>query len=260
MSVLLLKSATGDGATSDWTSVLSGDDVRIVSPLQFDWIHLEALTDKIGRPDDYHGIVFTSPRCVEAFDRASKAVEGRFEAGWKDKVVYVVGHETGKQVQVLFSRWHRGEILGQETGNAKALSKLILGSQLPAGARLLYPCGQMESMSKQFEGREDILHKSVAYCTAKSESLDVDLQGLPDVLEAVVFFSPSGVKFALQQLVDSRKGIKAFIAIGPTTHQALQQARGASEKASNIPLHQAEPPDPVGVTDVLCKIKAQLLP
>jgi len=257
MSILLLKSATGDGATGDWTG-LSGD-VRIVSPLQFDWIDLDALTEKICKPENYHGIVFTSQRCVEAFDRASKAVEGRFEAGWKDKVVYVVGHETGRQVQQLFSPWHRGEILGQDTGNAKALAKLVLESQLHTAARLLYPCGQMEAMSKQFEGHEDVLHKSVAYCTARSDSLDSDLQGLPEVLQAVVFFSPSGVKFALLQLLDSSKEIKAFIAIGPTTHQALQQVIRDIEKTSNIPLYQAETPDPSGVKAVLGKIDASLL-
>ena len=125
------------------------------NPLQFDWIDLDGLADKIGTPDRYHGVVFTSQRSVEAFDRASKTIESRYlQAGWKDKAVYVVGHETGRQVEQLFSPWHRGEILGQDTGNGKALSKFILGLHSPPSEKkLLYPCGQMESMSKHFEGR-----------------------------------------------------------------------------------------------------------
>ena len=105
-----------------------------------------------------------------------------------------------------------------------------------------------------------MLDKCVVYCTAKSESLDMELQDLPDLLQAVVFFSPSGVKFALKQVLDCSKEIKALIAIGPTTHQALQQARSDGDRSSQIPLYQAQTPDADGVKNVLCSIKAETMP
>ena len=122
---------------------------------------------------------------------------------------------------------------------------------IPASNRpLLYPCGQMESMSKHID--KSRVDKVVSYQTCRSPELESELASIPHDLSAVVFFSPSGVKYALQVLLRT-KSVANMIAIGPTTYKALEKAL-ASDEIVQVALHQAEKPSPEGVKSVLDKV------
>ena len=113
---------------------------------------------------------------------------------------------------------------------------------------LLYPCGQMETMSKHIEmSRVD---KVVSYQTCRSAELESELASIPLDLSAVVFFSPSGVKYALKVLL-STKTIASLIAIGPTTYKALENALTSDGCGDRVVIHQAKTPSPEGVKRVL---------
>ena len=69
-------------------------------------------------------------------------------------------------------------------------------------------------------------------------------------LDVVVFFSPSGVKYALKELLCGKE-VRHLVAIGPTTYGALVKAL---PEGGGVSLHQAESPSPEGVRLVLDSI------
>jgi len=232
MNVLLLKSSSDD---CEWVA-LPGN-VSTVSPLGFEFVNDSDLRMKLDNPDGYSGIVCTSQRTVEAVRRCSS---GQLDEKWTAQLpCYVVGPGTAAKVRDLL-KWSHDLVIGQESGSAEQLIKLLPNEARP----LLYPCGQMETLSKHLKDLSR-LDKVVAYQTCKSPNLEKELGLLPTTLEVVVFFSPSGVKYAFQNLIEG-KILKHVVAIGPTTNEALLKALPES-----VSLHQAESPSPEGVKHVL---------
>ncbi|KAF5307393.1 hypothetical protein FQR65_LT18428 [Abscondita terminalis] len=101
-SVLLLKSENNedkyDAALTD-----NGFLVKHIRTLEFRYINLEQLHSKIRSPDDYDGIIFTTPRSVKALKEALAN-------------------------DILDPKWSglNLECRGKESGNAKNLSSVIL--------------------------------------------------------------------------------------------------------------------------------------
>jgi len=242
MNALLLKSSTDD--QGEWSKVLGshGCQVMTATPLGFEFVNLNDLRDKLANPEGYSGIVLTSQRTVEAVAMAT-ANSGQLDVRWTDKKpCYVVGPATAAKAGETL-KWRRDLVIGQESGSAEQLVKLLPENEdkfLP----LLYPCGQKETMSKYLRDMSRV-DKVVAYQTGKSPHLEKELDAFPTTLDVVVFFSPSGVKYALKDLKD-HKDLKHFIAIGPTTHGAL-----VNILPEGVSLHQAESPSPEGVRRVL---------
>ena len=234
MFILLLKSNEANtGSGSDWAETLkaeiSGVTVNTVSPLEFQWRNLDELTAKM-RSDSHQGVVFTSQRSVQA---TALAVDPESRSKLTKRPFYVVGPATEALIADLMG-WHEGPVIGRDAGSAKALAAL-----LPASSGLLYPCGQLETLSSLAPN----LDKIVVYETVKSSSLDAQISSLPDVVDVAVFFSPSGVRFALQTLLHSKK-VKTVIAIGPTTFAALKDV-------GDVQVLESPSPTPEGVLSVI---------
>ncbi|MGH0157779.1 UNVERIFIED_CONTAM: hypothetical protein FKN15_037546 [Acipenser sinensis] len=205
MKVLLLKEPKeGDSGSDPYVQELAsyGLKATLIPVLSFEFVSLNALSEKLSHPDKYGGLIFTSPRAVEAVSLCLEQNGKREEwmeslkDQWNAKSVYVVGKATSSLVQEV------GLIpQGEDTGNADKLSDYICKS-VPLESVTVYQTAQHPNLQK-----------------ALSEYFSKE--GIP---ESITFFSPSGVKFCLktlQKLSGNHIDQIKFAAIGPTTADAM---------------------------------------
>lgn len=122
--VLLLKSQKADNQNDKYEDCLAenGFSVKQCKTLIFNFRNLECLREKLSRPDEYEGIIFSSPRCVQAVHLAVKNKEENFLEQWQLKDNFVVGETTHTEALKRL----RLNCMGKETGNAANLSHFIL--------------------------------------------------------------------------------------------------------------------------------------
>ncbi|XP_054238272.1 uroporphyrinogen-III synthase isoform X3 [Indicator indicator] len=208
MKVLLLKDPKDkDSGPDPYIKELQacGFEATLIPVLSFEFISLEGLFEKLCHPESYGGLVFTSPRALEAIkiclkeNSKNEAWSKCLKQMWNTKPAYVVGKATASLVEEI------GLIpQGEKSGNAEKLAEYICSSIA--------------------------LENLTVYQTTQHSDLQESLnsyfsqQGIP---ASIVFFSPSGVKFCLQHiqklLGDFSNSIK-FAAIGPTTAEAMEAA------------------------------------
>ncbi|KAK0145892.1 Uroporphyrinogen-III synthase [Merluccius polli] len=232
MQVLLLKEPREEDSGPDpYVKELAahGHRATLIPVLSFKFVSLNTLSEKLFQPDKHGGLIFTSPRAVEAVKMCLEA-EGRGEEWrlikdkWNAKSVYVVGKATGDLVQNLGLK-----PLGEDSGTADVLSRLILQREDANILPLFFPCGSIKREVLPTALRENgvPLETLTVYQTAEHPDLQQNLsqyftqQGTPS---SIAFFSPSGVKFCLEtvrQLSGKRLTQIKFAAIGPTTADAM---------------------------------------
>ncbi|NXS95965.1 HEM4 synthase, partial [Jacana jacana] len=233
MKVLLLKDPKDkDTGPDPYIKELGlyGFEATSIPVLSFEFISLESLFEKA---KCYGGLVFTSPRALEAIkiclkeNSKNEAWLKSLKQRWKAKPVYVVGKATASLVEEI------GLIpQGEKSGNAEKLAEYICSREKPTSSALLFPCGVLkrEVLPTALREKGIPLDSVTVYQTAQHTELLGSLsryfshQGIP---ASVVFFSPSGVKFCLQHIQklsgDFLNQIK-FAVIGPTTAEALEAA------------------------------------
>ncbi|XP_061563833.1 matrix metallopeptidase-21 [Cololabis saira] len=158
---------------------------------------------KLFQPEKYGGLIFTSPRAVEAVKKCLEAEERREEWNnsvrdkWNAKSVYVVGKATAALVEDLGLN-----PLGEDTGTADVLSRVIIERESTNIPPLLFPCGSIKREVLPTALRENgvPLETLTVYQTSEHPDIKKNLknyfteQGTP---ASIAFFSPSGVKFCL---------------------------------------------------------------
>nr|XP_048712684.1 uroporphyrinogen-III synthase isoform X6 [Caretta caretta] len=185
---------------------LYGFEAALIPVLSFEFVSLQTFFEKLSHPDSYEGLIFTSPRAVEAAklclgeNSKNEAWRNSLQEKWNTKSVYVVGKATAS--------------LGET----------------PNSSPLLFPCGSLkrEVLPTVLKEKGISLESLTVYQTAQHPSLQESLknyfsqQGIP---ASITFFSPSGVRFCLQHIQkfsgDFINQIK-FAAIGPTTAEAME--------------------------------------
>ncbi|XP_073541156.1 uroporphyrinogen-III synthase isoform X1 [Phyllobates terribilis] len=231
MKILLLKEPkSGDEASDPYVQELSshGYQTTLIPVLSFTFVSLEHLSDKLTHPENYAGLIFTSPRAVEAvklcLENRKEAWEHSLKEKWNRKSIYVVGKATAALVDDLGLSSE-----GEASGNAEKLADLICSKQISYSAPILFPCGSLkrEVLPKKLQEKNVPLESITVYQTAQHPDIRSSLtdyftkEGIP---RSIVFFSPSGVKFCLkliQQLSNDRLNQIKFAAIGPTTSEAM---------------------------------------
>nr|XP_048712685.1 uroporphyrinogen-III synthase isoform X7 [Caretta caretta] len=185
---------------------LYGFEAALIPVLSFEFVSLQTFFEKLSHPDSYEGLIFTSPRAVEA----AKLCLGENS---KNEV-----EEIGLAPQ------------GEKCGNAEKLAGYICARETPNSSPLLFPCGSLkrEVLPTVLKEKGISLESLTVYQTAQHPSLQESLknyfsqQGIP---ASITFFSPSGVRFCLQHIQkfsgDFINQIK-FAAIGPTTAEAME--------------------------------------
>ncbi|NXT81814.1 HEM4 synthase, partial [Zapornia atra] len=236
MKVLLLKDPKDkDSGPDPYIKELGlyGFEATLIPVLSFEFISLESLFEKLSHPECYGGLVFTSPRALEAIKICLKehskneAWSKSLKQRWNSKPAYVVGKATASLVEEV------GLIpQGEKSGNAEKLAEYICSREKPNSSTLLFPCGALkrEVLPTALREKGILLECLTVYQTTQHPDLQGSLssyfsqQGVP---ASIVFFSPSGVRFCLQHIQklsgEFINDIK-FSAIGPATAEAMEAA------------------------------------
>ncbi|XP_027385130.1 uroporphyrinogen-III synthase isoform X2 [Bos indicus] len=207
MKVLLLKDPKEDDCGQDpyvRELGLYGLEATLIPVLSFEFLSLPSLSEKLSHPEGYGGLIFTSPRAVEAVERCLQ----------KDTKAEV--NRIGLHTE------------GETCGNAEKLAEYIC-SREPSALPLLFPCGTLkrEILPKMLKDKGIPLESVTVYQTIPHPGIQGNLtsyytqQGVP---ASITFFSPSGLTHSLkhiQELSGDSIGQIKFVAIGPTTAQAL---------------------------------------
>lgn len=233
MKVLLLKEPKdGETGPDPYIKELAshGLEATLIPVLSFEFVFLRELSEKLSHHEQYGGIIFTSPRAVEAVQRCikeniTKNWQNSLKQHWSSKSVYVVGKATASLVKDL------GLVpQGEDCSNAEKLAIYLCNQESSTSLPLLFPCGQLkrEVLPNILRENSVPLECLTVYQTSQHPQLQEGLvdyfseQGMP---ASVTFFSPSGVKFclpAIQKLSGNIFNQIKFAAIGPTTADAMK--------------------------------------
>ncbi|XP_049320694.1 uroporphyrinogen-III synthase isoform X3 [Astyanax mexicanus] len=147
MNVLLLKEPRESESGPDpyiKELALYGHSATLIPVLSFKFVSLNVLSDKLFQPEKHGGLIFTSPRAVEAVKMCLESSSRRSEWDavkdqWNRKSVYVVGKATASLVEDLGLT-----SCGENSGTADVLSRLIIEREGPEIQPLLFPCGSLK--------------------------------------------------------------------------------------------------------------------
>ncbi|KFZ67068.1 Uroporphyrinogen-III synthase, partial [Podiceps cristatus] len=237
MKVLLLKDPKDkDSGPDPYIKELGlyGFEATLIPVLSFEFISLESLFEKLSHPESYGGLVFTSPRALEAIkiclkeNSKNEAWSKSLIQRWNTKPAYVVGKATASLAEEIGLMPQ-----GEKSGNAEKLAEYICSREKPSSSALLFPCGALkrEVLPTVLREKGVPLESLTVYQTAQHTDLQESLssyfsqQSFVDC--SVGYSSPSGVRFCLQHIQklsgDFINHIK-FAAIGPTTAEAMEAA------------------------------------
>lgn len=182
--------------------------------LTFETVNAEKLREALEHPRSYDGLIFTSPRAVEAVASAMSWLPTE-NVMWHSKSIFAVGPKTASELrQIGF------EPTGEGSGSAEMLSEHIAACEFTRP--LLFVCG-----NRRRDDLPDTLREAAIdleeLCVYQSQSREsLDLAAYPEP-EWVVFFSPSGVHVVQK---DDRLDVDSvrIAALGETTAGALEDA------------------------------------
>uniref|UniRef100_A0A4X1VAY6 Uroporphyrinogen-III synthase n=1 Tax=Sus scrofa TaxID=9823 RepID=A0A4X1VAY6_PIG len=174
---------------------------------------------RLSHPEGYGGLIFTSPRAVEAvklcLEKANKteAWETSLKEKWNSKSVYVVGNATASLVSKIGL-----DPEGENCGNAEKLAEYICSRESSA-LPLLFPCGNLkrETLPRMLKDKGVPMESITVYQTIPHPGIQGNLnsyysqQGIP---ASITFFSPSGLSYSLKHIqelsgdsIDQIKGL-----------------------------------------------------
>lgn len=236
--VLLLKSETE--SAESYANLLRENDFEsiFIPTLEFRFKQLDILKDKLRNPDGFSGIIFTSPRSVEACEQA--IIGGKLDERWTVLHNYCVGEVTHNLVQSSLDLSPKGK----HTGNANNLSDFIFESL--DGVRLeqpfLFPCGNLkqDTLQSKLVDYGYTVDPLEVYETVAHSELETNLKDAfqqEGGIQYIAFFSPSGVT-AVDALA-TKLGISLddykLIAIGPSTRKSLENLGHSAHKTAEKP-------------------------
>ncbi|KAJ6642798.1 Uroporphyrinogen-III synthase, partial [Pseudolycoriella hygida] len=181
-------------------------DPIFVPTLGFGFKNLDVLKAKLNEPGNYAGLVFTSPRSVEACEQAIKGTN--FDKQWKQLHNYCVGDVTHNMIHVALDL------------NTREGHRL----QFP----FLFPCGNLRQDTLQLKLLDYgyFMDPIEVYETTAHPDLELNLRKalIEDKAEYLAFFSPSGVNFvnAILKKLEIKLSDYKLIAIGPSTRKSLE--------------------------------------
>lgn len=223
--VVILKSESD--STDSYTCLLRENnfDPIFLPTLEFRFKNLDQLAEKLQSPDLFSGIIFTSPRSVEACQQALITAGSSLDAKWTEAHNYCVGEVTHNLIHTALDLNARGK----HSGNANNLADFIFENleSVPLSKPFLFPCGNLRQDTLQVKLGEFgyTLDPVEVYETVAHSELEGSLQQAltNERTEYIAFFSPSGVTHTnaiLQKLNLNLDNVK-LIAIGPSTRRSL---------------------------------------
>jgi uroporphyrinogen-III synthase len=224
MPVVVLFKSESEGPDK-FVQLLQQNDFNVhsINCLSFQFKSLEKLQEKIGKADDFEGMIFTSLRSVQAVHKAVESEPELLER-WQQKSNFSVGESTSESSKNLLKL----ETKGQSTGNAQVLASFIVDSYSEKPTKpFLFPSGNLkqETLEESLKENSIEVENVEIYETVQHPELEKSIKRLKGTkVEFFVFFSPSGIKFSLpivEKLQVNLAEIK-LIAIGPSTKKSLE--------------------------------------
>lgn len=202
-------------------------DPIFIPTLEFKFKNLDTLNEKLSNPNDYSGIIFTSPRSVEACEQAMK--RKKLSDEWFEMHNYCVGEVTHNLIHSTFGMNTRGK----HTGSANSLTEFIFENL--EGARLtkpfLFPCGNLKQDTLQLKLIDYgyFIEPIESYETVAHSELEENLRSALENDSGgsyLAFFSPSGVNSVnvVAQKLNINLLKHKLIAIGPSTRKCMENS------------------------------------
>ena len=180
--------------------------------LRFEMVNQKDLRDALEHSQSYDGLIFTSPRAVEAMASAMPWLPTE-NVLWHMKPIFAVGPKTASELRRIGF-----EPTGEDSGTAAMLFEHIAARRFERP--LLFLCGSRRRPDLPDSLREAGIKfdELCVYETHPRKDLEFQAHPAPDW---VVFFSPSGVEAVVE---DGSLDISAarIAAIGETTADALR--------------------------------------
>uniref|UniRef100_A0A8C1JXT1 Uroporphyrinogen-III synthase n=1 Tax=Cyprinus carpio TaxID=7962 RepID=A0A8C1JXT1_CYPCA len=231
MKVLLLKEPRESESEADpYLQELSscGHTASLIPVLSFRFVSLDELSERLFEPERFGGLIFSSPRAVEAVKSCLDSQKHRHKWDavkdkWNEKSVYVVGKATASLVVDLGL-----SPLGEDTGTADALAQLILQRENQEMKPLFFPCGSIKREVLPTALRNN--HVPLETLTVYQTSEHPDLQkNITEYFTQQVCRCHSPVCVCVGVCVDVGERLSGsqlekltFASIGPTTADALR--------------------------------------
>uniref|UniRef100_A0A8C2EGS3 Uroporphyrinogen-III synthase n=1 Tax=Cyprinus carpio TaxID=7962 RepID=A0A8C2EGS3_CYPCA len=219
MKVLLLKEPRESESEADpYLQELSscGHTASLIPVLSFRFVSLDELSERLFEPERFGGLIFSSPRAVEAVKSCLDSQKHRHsESGFLLFQIKMKNVGMATIVDLGLSP------LGEDTGTADAL---IFRNTSP----LFFPCGSIkrEVLPTALRNNHVPLETLTVYQTSEHPDLQKNItEYFTQQVSSVAFFSPSGVRFCLdlvKRLSGSQLEKIKFASIGPTTADALR--------------------------------------
>ncbi|XP_063698237.1 uroporphyrinogen-III synthase-like [Culicoides brevitarsis] len=213
------------GSFQKYQSLLESNNFEsfLVPSIDFEYKNLSELKEALKTPENYSGIIFTSPRSVTAVVKALS--NEKLPSEWKNKQNYCVGASTWNEASVELDL----NPAGKDSGSASKLSEMIINDFEKDSKPLLFPCSSIKSDVLPSRLKENGISLKIidSYDTIPHPELENNLKTIIDdsKIRLLVFFSPSGVNSCKEILQKGQLTLKnkKIIAIGETTKQSIVQ-------------------------------------
>lgn len=217
------------GSFQKYVTLLNANnfDPVLVPSIDFKYKNQPELAHAINHPDNFSGIIFTSPRSVTS---VSNVLSGEsLKSEWKTKQNYCVGLSTWTEANTLLKL----DLIGKESGSASKLAEVIVNDFKMADRDkspllpLLFYCSSIKSdtLPEKLSSNGIPLKTLDAYDTIPHPKLEENLYEIISnpKITFLVFFSPSGVDAYNDILQKNGWALndKKLIAIGETTTKAI---------------------------------------
>lgn len=202
-----------------------GLTARCVPVLQFAFPNPSELTRRIRHPEQYGGLIATSPRAGRALAKATSD-QSVLRDAWRVKPAYAVGPKTASVLRGIGLSPQ-----GEDGGDAEALVSII--AQKEHEKPLLFLAGnrRRDTLPRGLQSAGIAFEELTVYVTQTRGDVEIPAGSRRDWL---VFFSPSGIE-AIQQSPGVDPGAFRVAAIGPTTASALRENGFEVEAVAETP-------------------------
>ncbi|XP_059970146.1 uroporphyrinogen-III synthase-like [Mesoplodon densirostris] len=184
---------------------LYGLEATLIPVLSFEFLSLPSFLEKLSHPEGYGGLIFTSPRAVEAVelclekDNNTEVWRKSLKEKWNATSVVVVGNATASLVSKIGLYTE-----GENGGNAEKLAECICSRESSA-LPLLFPRGTLkrEMLPKMLKDKGIPVESLTVYQTIPHPGIQGNLnsyysqQGIP---ASITFFSLSGLTHSLKHI------------------------------------------------------------
>ena len=193
--------------------VRAGWNVESIPVLAFEYQNQDKLEAALNKPDDYAGIIVTSPRAGDLLGSVFQASDPVCKS-WQSKPVICIGKRTAESI---IACKHVPHISDRADSSAVAEKVVVFAEKRP----WIFICGNLrrDELPEALSQADVAFEELVVYKTLPATSLNLTQFDRP---QWVVFFSPSGVKAVSRHWPDNWQHTQSA-AIGNTTANAMAE-------------------------------------